>query len=113
MKVSWLLPASLCALAGCSQSTPVSLTNRSGAPLKNVVITGSGFEQPIGSIPAGATAKVDVNSSGESGLGLSFHSRGREVALPAQGYFEGGGSYTVAAIVEPDLSVTVNASLRY
>ena len=113
MRLFWPFVASICALAGCTQSTPVSLTNRSGAPLENVVIAGSGFKQSIGTIASGATAKVQVNPSGESGLRLSFHSRARKVILPPQGYFEGGGNYTVSAVVEPDLSATVNASLRY
>jgi hypothetical protein len=77
------------------------------------VITGSGFEQSIGTIPTGATAEVRVSPSGASGLGLSFRSRGRERVLPAKGYFEGGGNYAVSAVVTPDLNVTVNASLRY
>ena len=113
MRLHWLLVAGACSLAGCTESTPVSLTNRSGAPLENVVIAGSGFEQSVGTIAADATARVEVRPSGESGLKLSFRSGGRAVVLPSQGYFEGGGNYTVNAAVEPDLSATVNAGLRY
>jgi hypothetical protein len=113
MRIFGLLVASVFALAGCTQATPVTLTNRSGAPLENVVIAGSGFERVIGTIAAGATTKVQVSPSGESGLKLSFRSGARTVVLSPQGYFEGGGNYTVSAVVEPDLSATVNASLRY
>ena len=113
MKLYWLLLVSISALSGCSQSTPVSVTNHSGAPLESVVIAGSGFEQSIGTIASGATAKVQVRPSGESGLKLSFRAGPRAIALPPQGYFEGGGNYIVNAVVEPDLSATVNASLRY
>ena len=112
MKLFWLFTA-LTVLAGCSDATPISLTNRSRATLDDVVVAGSGFERAVGSIAPGNTAIVRVRPSGESGLKLSFRSGSKSFDLPMQGYFEGGGSYTVKVVVGPDLNATVDASLRY
>ena len=113
MKLAWLLVSFGCALGACSQSTPVSITNRSGKELQSVAISGSGFESTLGSIAPGTTVTTQVRPSGESGLKLSFRSGKHAISLPAQGYFEGGGNYAVRAVVAQDLSVSVNASLRY
>ena len=112
MKHFWLFVSGICVLAGCSPATPLSLTNHSGVALENVVVAGAGFEQAVGTIAAGATTTTHVRPSGESGLKLSFRSGTQTVVLAPQGYFEGGGIYTVRAVVEPDLSATVNVSLR-
>ncbi len=68
MKLSWLLIVGFCALTGCSQATPVTVTNHSGATLDNVVVAGSGFEHSLGTISPGATAEAQVHPSGETGL---------------------------------------------
>jgi hypothetical protein len=113
MKHSWLIVTGVCALAACTRTTSVNLTNHTGVELTNVVVAGSGFDQSVGTIEAGATASTRVRPSGESGLKLSFRSGARTVALPTQGYFEGGGNYIVNIVVKPDFSATVDAKLRY
>jgi hypothetical protein len=112
MKLLWLVLLTFATL-GCSQSTPVTVQNLSSATLEHVVVTGSGFEASMGSIAAGATATAQVRPSGETGLKVSFLSGTHDIVIPTQGYFEGGGSYAVVATVKPDLSVVINASLRY
>jgi hypothetical protein len=107
-----LLLAVIAVLLGCSQATPVSVANRSGVSLERVVISGSGFKQPLGTIAPGVTIKSQVYPKGESGLGISFHSGARRVVLPPQGYFEVGGQYEVTVVVNPDLKASVNAKLR-
>jgi hypothetical protein len=99
-------------LAGCHRATPVSVSNRSGAPLEQVVVSGSGFEQSLGDIADGVTATTTVRPTGESGLRISFRSRGRHVVLPPSGYFEGGGRYAVTVVVTPDLGARVDSELR-
>jgi hypothetical protein len=91
----------------------VSVENRSGATLEQVVLSGSGFEQSLGNIAPGVTATTQVRPKGESGLKLSFRSGDRQVALPPTGYFEGGGQYAVTVVVTPDLEASVDANLRY
>ena len=101
-----------CCLVGCDRSTPVSVMNQSGATLRNVVISGSGFDQPLGDIAQGVAATTQVRPRGESGLKLSFQSGHRLVTLPAGGYFEGGGRYEVTVVVTRDLGAAVNSTLR-
>lgn len=38
---------------------------------------------------------------------MAFDAGDRHIDSGEQGYFEGGGSYQVAVIIEPDLKVTV------
>jgi len=55
MRSSYLiLLATIVALAGCSRSPFVTITNRSTNTLANVVVSGSGFSNHIDSIAAGA-----------------------------------------------------------
>jgi hypothetical protein len=51
------------ALSGCSRSAKLNIINRSTAELTNVVATGSGFTQSLGSIPAGEQRNVSVSPS--------------------------------------------------
>lgn len=107
-----LLLAVTSVLLGCSEATPVSVANRSGVSLEQVVISGSGFKEPLGTLAPGVTIKSEVYPQGESGLGISFRSGARRVVLPPQGYFEVGGQYEVIVVVTPDLEASVNAKLR-
>lgn len=112
MRASLLLMAMAFTAVGCSRATPVSVDNQSGGILEDVVISGSGFEQPLGDIAAGVTATTTVLPEGESGLRVSFRSQGRHVVLPPSGYFEGGGQYAVTVVVTPDPEADVDADLR-
>jgi hypothetical protein len=112
MRATLLLITIAFALVGCSRATPVSVDNQSGVALEGFVISGSGFEQPLGDIPVGAKTTTTVFPKGESGLRVSFHSRGRHVVLPPSGYFEGGGQYAVTVVVTPDLGANVDANVR-
>jgi hypothetical protein len=38
------------AVAGCSDDPTITITNRSGQPLDNVVVSGSGFSASIGAM---------------------------------------------------------------
>jgi len=110
-----LLPAllALLGLAGCGgASTPLTVVNRSTTPVEQMVVSGSGFEQSLGSIAPGATATSELNAKGETGLAVSFSVGTQRVSLPPQGYFEGGGGYAVTVVINPDLEVSVDASLR-
>ena len=113
MKQLSLVLVAVIAVAGCSAGTPVTITNQSAAPIENVVIFGSGFRKPVGSIAAGQSVSVRVQPKGESGLGISFRSGPRLVEGQPQGYFEGGGAYKVSVAVAPDLSTRVRAGLKY
>jgi len=112
MRLNLLLATGLLALTGCTQATPVSVVNQSSFPLVDVEISGSGFSQSLGSIAPGARATTRVHPRGESSLALSFRAGSQEASLPPQGYFEGGGRYSVTVVVTPELSGVVNSKLR-
>lgn len=112
MTRSLLIIVMLSLLGGCSKTTPVTVENRSGVLLQSVALAGSGFMQPIGDLPPGATAATQVSPSGESGLSMTFRVNGKEVALPPSGYFEGGGRYTVHVTVTPELRASVVSELQ-
>jgi hypothetical protein len=101
------------ASAGCSRGTPVTVINRSHVPLENVVLSGSGFSESIGSVGPNAQLRVLVRPDGESGLAIRFNAGGQSVSYGPEGYFEGGGGYTVIAIVSPSLAVSVKSERAY
>ena len=108
-----LLVAAIGCLASCSNPpTPLRVTNRSAVPLEEVIVSGSGFRQSLGTIAPGATRTAGIRPKGESGLAISFNAGGRHSDFPPGGYFEGGGHYAVTAVVGADLDVTVDATLR-
>jgi hypothetical protein len=96
------------ALSGCNRGTNLGIMNRSTAELTNVVATGSGFTQLIGSIPAGEQRDISVSPRSESDLQLDFDANGKHFKSVPQGYFEGGSNQKVTAIVSPDFTVTVD-----
>lgn len=103
--------AAVATLACSTESTILHVTNESAVTLESVVLSGSGFRVTAPDIPAGGSIDVLVSSRGESGLAVSFIAAGREVSMPEQGYFEGGGSYAGDVIIKPDLSVSVQFRL--
>ena len=100
------------AVAGCSDDPTITITNRSGQPLDNVVVSGSGFSASIGAMSPGAQREVAVDPRGESGVRLTFDVGEQHVDSGDQGYFEGSGGYHLAATVQPDLTVSVLSELR-
>jgi hypothetical protein len=85
-----------------------TVINQSHVPLENVVLSGSGFSEAIGSVPPNAQLRVLVRPHGESGLEIGFNAGGRSVSYGPEGYFEEGGGYTVIAIVSA-MNTTVRA----
>jgi hypothetical protein len=65
------------ALSGCAPGTPVVVINHSPVPLTDVVVTGSGFSQTVGTIPAGQAETVHVRPRGETGLRITFEANGK------------------------------------
>jgi uncharacterized lipoprotein YajG len=104
--------AMIIAMTGCSRAPTVTITNKSTNALANVVVSGTGFSERIDNIAAGADQTITVHPRGESGIRVVFDTGGRHVDSGEQGYFEGGGDYRVAVIVQPDLKVSVSSDLR-
>ncbi len=108
--VSILGLGSTIAISGCTRGANLKVINRSTAELTNVVATGSGFTQSIGSIPAGEQRSVYLNVGSESALKLDFDANGKRRTSDPQGYFEGGKvmDTKITATVSPDFTFTVN-----
>jgi hypothetical protein len=96
-------------LSGCTREARLSVINRSAAELTNVVASGTGFAEVIGSIPAGGERLATVRPTSESGVQLDFDANGRHFTSPSQGYFEANSGYEVNATVGPDFTVAVDA----
>ena len=64
-------------LQGCGTGDPVKVMNNSPTELKNVVVSGNGFSQSFGTIPAGGAETLRVRARGESGLRIVFEANGR------------------------------------
>jgi hypothetical protein len=98
-------------LSSCTRGAQLTVVNRSTTELTNVVATGTGFSQAIGSISAGEERSVSVSPRGESSLQLDFDANGKHFSSAPQGYFAGSSSYKVTATVAPDFTVTVDTKL--
>jgi hypothetical protein len=106
----YLLPLLL--TVSCSRHPQVTVVNASADLLANLVVSGSGFSEPIGSLAPGAQTTVEVRPSSDTGLSLTFDAKGTTHAPPADGYLEASGLYRVKATVRPDFSVKVESELR-
>lgn len=95
-------------ISGCTHNANLNVINRSSTEITNVVATGSGFTQSIGSIKAGEQRSISVSPSGESGLQLEFDAKGKRFKSVPQGYFESGSNAKVTATVSPEFVVTVD-----
>ncbi len=109
--LSIFLVSVLALVVGCSQAPQLTVINRSTAELTNVVASGTGFTQPVGSIPAGGQRSILVNPRGESGLQLAFDANGKHFSSAPQGYFENSSNYKITATISPDFTVTVDTKL--
>ena len=88
------------------------MVNESADPLANLVLSGSGFSEPLGRLEPGEKKTVEVTPSADTGLALEFEAKGTKHAPPADGYFEASGLYRVTARVNPDFSVKVESEIR-
>lgn len=100
------------AWGGCSREVGLTVANHSSGVVTNIRVSGSGFSERIDRLAAGAEYRLSIHPRGESGVRVVFEAGGRHIDAGEQGYFEGGRSYRVAVIIEPDLNVTVSSELE-
>ena len=104
----------LASLAACTPVTDVSLTNQSSVALHDVMVAGSGFSALLPSpLAPGESRVIQVAPKGESGISISFRAGSRHISYAEQGYFEGGGLYSVSVEVQDDLSARIRTQLKY
>jgi hypothetical protein len=94
---------------GCSQGNRLVVINESNSPLHDVLVSGSGFSERIGTIAPHGEARLVVRPRGESGLQIQFNVDGKPVSLGPEGYFEGTGGYLITATVSRDLGLSVKS----
>jgi len=100
-------------LAGCEgRGALVSVTNQSGQPLEQIVVTGRGFADTIPRLAPGQAGRVLVHPRGESGVALTFSAPGGHIAIPQQGYLEDCCGYNVRLTVNQALKVDFDYSLE-
>jgi hypothetical protein len=97
-------------LASCTRGAKLSVVNDSSAELTNVLVSGTGFSEDVGSIQPRNLHTLYVKPTSESALKLEFDANGKHFISEPQGYFEGSPSYKVDAIVAPDFTVTVETN---
>jgi hypothetical protein len=97
------------AISGCTRGDNLHVVNRSNAELTDVVATGSGFTQSIGSIPAGEQRSISIKPRGESAIQVDFDVKGKHFTSGRQGYFENGSNAQFTATISPAFTVNVDA----
>ena len=97
-------------VAGCSREPVVELRNQSAQPVSNLVVSGTGFVERIGSVATGERRRVVVRPTGESGLRVEFEAGGRRVDSGSQGYFEPRDGSRLDAVIGTNLDVRISDS---
>jgi hypothetical protein len=98
-------------LSGCVSAVSVSIENRSPAQLADVVVSGSGFSEAIGSIAAGGTATVRVRPPGASQIKVTFAVEGQRYSATSSEKIINDGS-AVGVVVDADFSIVINTNAR-
>jgi hypothetical protein len=103
----------LVAAAACGRrGALVTVRNESPDTLRSLVLSGRGFADTLETIAPGELAVVRVRPRGESGIGVAFTARERQISAPEEGYLEGAGGYVVAVTVDSSLRVGVQVTLE-
>ena len=97
-------------LTGCGHPS-VRIRNDSDITIRNVTLTGRGFERHVPRLAAGETWDVTVDPQGESGVAVAFDANGRHIAVPEQGYFEDDSAYSVEISISRTLAVNVRTDI--
>jgi hypothetical protein len=98
-------------VVSCSRGPVVTIRNDSGGELQNVVISGSGFSENIGTLPPAATHSFSPRVRGESGIRVQFDAAGEHHDSGEQDYFEAGEPYRVSVTVDQQIKVAVDAKV--
>jgi hypothetical protein len=112
--VSRAIVAAVVALSfgGCSRDPVITLKNDSDSELQNIVLSGSGFTESIGTLRPAAVHSFSPRVRGESGIRVQFDAAGQHHDSGEQGYFEASGGYRVSIVVDPQMKVAVDAKLQ-
>jgi hypothetical protein len=104
--------ATCAVLSGCVSSVPVTIANDSQAQLVNVVVSGAGFSESVGSIAAGGRATAHVRPPGESQVKLAFDVDGQRYSATTSDRIANDGANIVEATVAADFTITLETPAR-
>jgi len=99
-------------LSGCISGVPVSIENQSSSDLTQVVVSGKGFSESVGTVRAGASELVRIHPRVETTVKVAFAVDGQRYSGILQGTIENDNVNTIKATVSADLSISVSAELR-
>jgi hypothetical protein len=93
-------------LCGCAKGPEVLLVNASTSTLENVVLTGSGFSEKLGSSTPGTRRQTTLDIRSKSGIRLAFDVEGRHFESDNRWNFESRTEHLVIFQVETDLTIS-------
>lgn len=109
--LGWPLCAALLGMVGCSGKPEFGITNRSSHRLTNIVVSGAGFSESIGSLASGANANFTATPTNNSRLKVSFDADDKRIEAIQQGYVS-QGSFRITILINDDFTVSVSSALR-
>lgn len=83
---------------GLLSSPSVVIQNRSLANISNVVVSGSGFSESVGTIAAGDEIKVSMHPHGDSSIRIVFDANGQHYDSGDQAYIATNGERFIAKV---------------
>jgi hypothetical protein len=99
-------------LGGCVSGVPVSVTNQSTTALHQVVISGKGFSEQVGSIAAGATETIRIRPREETTVKVAFEADERRYSAATETAIENNDLYIVVVNVSADFTISIETPLR-
>jgi hypothetical protein len=104
------LLAVLCLLlGGCVAGVDTTVENRSAVELRNVVVSGKGFSESVGTIAARGREHLSVRPSGESSVRIAFDANGQRYSSES-GTIANESSYRALITIDADLDVTIDTN---
>jgi hypothetical protein len=110
-RLAVILSAALC-VGGCISGVPVSVTNHSATALHQVVVSGKGFSESVGSIAAGATETIRVRPREETTVKVAFEADERRYSAATETAIENNDLYIVVVNVAADHTISIETPLR-
>ncbi len=105
-----------CALLGVNRfgSQPrIRFTNKSGHTLRDVTISGNGFNKTYRQIEDRESKRFTATVNGESGISVRFSADGQKIDKDAPAYIEAHGGYYADLTVSENLDVSCHSGTMF
>ena len=107
-----LIVGTMALLCGCVSGVPVSVSNNSTVALHQVVVSGKGFSESVGSIAAGATETIRIRPREETAVKVAFEADERRYSATTESTIENNDLYIVVVNVSADFTISMQTPLR-